>query len=188
MAKNEVENSKKEALTDFETKKKEVLTAICKVLVTKNQRYGNSALSPTKIFYKGNKSDAILIRLNDKMSRVQNSQELRKNDLYDIVGYLFLYRIGYNEVYAAKDGADFKTYLGDLYNVYMKSIVESTGNGLNIFTKANPYLMAADVAICKLSELTPDTAEMVAQVDELIKAIVLYFIDQNITNFDDLID
>lgn len=57
------------------------------LLAYKNSKYGNSALEPLNIF--GNKSK-VGQRLDDKLSRVQNSPDLRKNDVADIIGYLIL--------------------------------------------------------------------------------------------------
>ncbi len=66
----------------------------------KNRRYGDSALNPIKIFSKANASNSILIRLDDKVSRIKNSDKIRKNDVCDIMGYLMLYC-------AANDWLDF---------------------------------------------------------------------------------
>ena len=60
-------------------------------LLEKNKRYGNSALEPLKVFAKDIPDVAgILVRLDDKLSRIRNATELRKNDTADIIGYLFL--------------------------------------------------------------------------------------------------
>ena len=60
------------------------------LLLEKNKRYGNSALEPLGLFFKGNAQDSIKIRLDDKLARVKNSSELRKNDVSDLIGYLML--------------------------------------------------------------------------------------------------
>jgi hypothetical protein len=60
------------------------------MLLEKNRRYGNSALEPIGVFYKGEAGESIKIRLDDKLGRVKNSQELRKNDVSDLIGYLVL--------------------------------------------------------------------------------------------------
>lgn len=70
---------------------KEVTGAMCDLLLYKNGKYGNSALEPLGLFHKGSAESAIAIRLDDKLSRVKNSQEgLRTNDICDIIGYLVL--------------------------------------------------------------------------------------------------
>ena len=73
----------------------DVTEGIRKFLTEKNKRYGNSALEPLGIFsshVKGENQalDNILVRLDDKLSRVKNTTELRKNDIADIIGYLIL--------------------------------------------------------------------------------------------------
>lgn len=71
----------------------QVLTSLGTVLAEKNKRYGDSALHPVNVFVKGDVSPAgisLCARLNDKVARIQNSAELRKNDVCDLMGYLTL--------------------------------------------------------------------------------------------------
>lgn len=72
----------------------ELLSNIGKLLKTKNQRYGNSALEPMRVFGRGDGYTQICSRIDDKLSRVRVSQEqnleIRKNDISDLVGYLLL--------------------------------------------------------------------------------------------------
>lgn len=62
----------------------------------KNGKYGDSATSPINIFCKhldkesGNGTNSILVRLDDKISRIANSDSLKFNDVCDIMGYLSL--------------------------------------------------------------------------------------------------
>lgn len=59
--------------------------------IDKNKKYGNSALSPLHIFYKGDSQNSILIRLDDKLNRIKNnSGAIRNNDVCDLIGYLIL--------------------------------------------------------------------------------------------------
>lgn len=61
------------------------------LLLEKNKRYGNSALSPLGVFSTLNATEGIKIRLDDKLARIKNHPEsLRKNDIADIIGYLVL--------------------------------------------------------------------------------------------------
>ena len=75
----------------METKERigRVLHSLETLLVEKNKRYGNSALEPLKGI-KYTPEDGIKIRLTDKLKRVINSDNLRKNDVADIMGYLTL--------------------------------------------------------------------------------------------------
>jgi hypothetical protein len=65
----------------------ETLNNLADLLKYKNTKYGNSALEPLEIF--GNKCK-VGTRLDDKISRVKNSNELKKNDIADLIGYLTL--------------------------------------------------------------------------------------------------
>ena len=60
------------------------------LVLEKNKRYGDSALSPLGCFSKLDGEQGIRIRLDDKLKRIANSGELRKNDIADLIGYLSL--------------------------------------------------------------------------------------------------
>lgn len=66
-----------------------IFQALEHFLDVKNQRYGDSALTPLQVFNKG-KIGGIEQRIDDKLSRIKNSTELRKNDVVDLAGYLIL--------------------------------------------------------------------------------------------------
>lgn len=53
----------------------------------KNKLYGNSALEPMQVFEGKCKVGQ---RVDDKLARIKNSDELRKNDVADLMGYLTL--------------------------------------------------------------------------------------------------
>lgn len=78
-----------------------VCQSLADFLITKNKNYGDSALSPINLFSKLNAEGALMVRLDDKMSRIQNSSDLRKNDLIDAMGYMIL-------VCIQKEWLDFK--------------------------------------------------------------------------------
>lgn len=61
-----------------------------RMLLDKNTKYGNSALEPLGVFAKGGAEASLFTRLDDKLNRIKNSDELRKNDVSDLVGYLML--------------------------------------------------------------------------------------------------
>ena len=79
-----------DSLKEAQEKIASVCNAIKNVLLTKNAKYGNSAISPQRTFSKASAEEAILVRLDDKLSRIKNSDELRKNDIFDMIGYLTL--------------------------------------------------------------------------------------------------
>ena len=77
----------------------EVCDSMKDLLLYKNKKYGDSALNPKNIFYKGDSTNSIKIRLDDKLGRVMNSGETRVNDVCDIIGYcvLLLVSMGVNK-------------------------------------------------------------------------------------------
>lgn len=78
--------------TDTQVKISEILDGMKDLLLYKNQKYGDSAINPKKIFYKGDSTNSILIRLDDKLGRIMNNPEdkPRTNDVADIIGYCTL--------------------------------------------------------------------------------------------------
>lgn len=78
-------------MTDIATSYKiqKITESLNELLQEKNKRYGDSALTPLEDI-KYTAEDGIKIRLADKVKRVINSDDLRKNDLADILGYMVL--------------------------------------------------------------------------------------------------
>ena len=78
--------------TPTQKKIKDILSGMADLLLYKNRKYGDSAINPKKIFYKGDSTNSILIRLDDKIGRVMSNTEEkpRVNDVADIIGYCTL--------------------------------------------------------------------------------------------------
>jgi len=74
----------------FKEDVQKVLFHLEEFLIEKNKNYGNSALEPVRIFSKLESDAGIFVRIDDKLSRIKNSDELRKNDVVDLLGYLVL--------------------------------------------------------------------------------------------------
>jgi hypothetical protein len=71
-----------------------VFDSMKQVVIEKNKRYGDAALAPRRIFSRLDAGEGIKVRLDDKISRIMNnSGEIRKNDVADIMGYLALLSI-----------------------------------------------------------------------------------------------
>ena len=78
-------------------------TAIAKVcddiktlLLEKNAKYGNSALNPKRIFSQQGSTEQILVRIDDKLSRIATTKALGGPDedtLNDLIGYLILLKV-----------------------------------------------------------------------------------------------
>lgn len=64
------------------------------LLVTKNRKYGNSALTPENCFSKVDAYEALNVRIDDKIRRIKNSNIDEDEDLeLDLIGYLILRRV-----------------------------------------------------------------------------------------------
>lgn len=63
-------------------------------LVRKNISYGDSALSPIRLFSSADSTEQLKVRIDDKLNRIKNSQGFPgDNDIDDLIGYLILLKI-----------------------------------------------------------------------------------------------
>lgn len=70
------------------------LAGIKATLLEKNRKYGNSALEPARVFSKASPIEQLLVRIDDKISRIQSGQADDNEDaVKDLIGYLVLLRI-----------------------------------------------------------------------------------------------
>lgn len=92
----EAETWKEKGLSESQNKISTICDSIKDLLLYKNEKYGDSALHPNNIFYKGDSSNSIKIRLDDKIGRIMNCDETRVNDVADIIGYCVLLLVSMN--------------------------------------------------------------------------------------------
>jgi len=93
------------------TKTQEEIAAACEdikeLLLYKNKQYGDSALNPSRIFSKASAVEQLLVRIDDKINRIQKGAGLVGEDedvIQDLIGYLVLLKIGLNHQKAETDG------------------------------------------------------------------------------------
>jgi hypothetical protein len=68
--------------------------AACERLLEKNISYGNSALEPVRIFSRASTQEQILVRIDDKLSRLMRGTAfVGDNDIDDLLGYLLLLKV-----------------------------------------------------------------------------------------------
>lgn len=74
---------------------REVLHEIEELLISKNEKYGNSALEPIGVFSKLSSKEGLLIRIDDKLKRIKNGSLERDDEdvVNDLIGYLVLLKI-----------------------------------------------------------------------------------------------
>ena len=72
---------------------------IAKFLIEKNNKYGNSALDPVRIFSKTDSVEQLKVRIDDKLNRLMNFKEGVEDEdvVRDLIGYLILLEIKLNE-------------------------------------------------------------------------------------------
>lgn len=80
--------------TGFTQEVNDVLTEVGRMLLKKNESYGDAALNPSRIFSRADSSEQIRVRLDDKLSRLQRGNTYEDDDdILDIMGYLVLLKI-----------------------------------------------------------------------------------------------
>lgn len=67
------------------------------LLLSKNAKYGNSALDPIRVFSSADTLEQIRVRMDDKLSRIRTSDPADTEDtITDLIGYLILYKVAQN--------------------------------------------------------------------------------------------
>lgn len=85
---------KDEQMNDTESKIVAMCDTIKSVLVSKNRKYGDSALNPIRIFSKSDAKEQLRVRIDDKLNRIINRKADEDEDaVLDLIGYLILYKI-----------------------------------------------------------------------------------------------
>ena len=75
------------------------------MLLAKNRKYGDSALNPVRIFSKASAYEQILVRLDDKLSRLRSQQADEDEDVIsDLIGYLILLKVSKRQWKAEDNG------------------------------------------------------------------------------------
>ena len=80
---------------NFKDQVSQVLNEITEMLISKNIKYGNSAIEPLEIFSDLSPEEGLKVRIDDKLKRIKNGS-LDKDDedvINDLIGYLVLLKI-----------------------------------------------------------------------------------------------
>ena len=89
-------------MTDSQEKISKTCDDIKDLLLEKNRKYGDSALSPVRVFSSADTVEQIRVRLDDKLSRIRNSALDEDEDpIIDLVGYLILLKIALGNRYGS---------------------------------------------------------------------------------------
>lgn len=72
----------------------EVLSEVLALLTRKNKAYGDSALSPLRVFSSADEVEGLRVRIDDKLSRIKaDTGDIIEDTLLDLLGYLVLLRV-----------------------------------------------------------------------------------------------
>ena len=82
-------------MPEFSAQVSEVLEKIKDLLISKNKKYGNSALEPLGVFSQLSAKDGLLVRIDDKLKRIKNGSLDHDDEdvVNDLIGYLVLLKI-----------------------------------------------------------------------------------------------
>ena len=82
-------------MLEFSAKVSDVLIEIKELLISKNEKYGNSALEPLGVFSQLSAKEGLLVRIDDKLKRIKiGSLDHDDEDVInDLIGYLVLLKI-----------------------------------------------------------------------------------------------
>lgn len=67
--------------------------SVAQLLIEKNAAYGDSALNPVRIFSSASAEEQILVRIDDKLSRLSRGHASDEDVVLDLLGYLVLLRV-----------------------------------------------------------------------------------------------
>ena len=84
------------SLSENQLKIAQVCDEVKTLLLEKNAKYGDSALNPSRIFSKASTVEQLLVRIDDKLNRIQKGAGLLASDedvVQDLIGYLILLKI-----------------------------------------------------------------------------------------------
>ena len=111
------------------------------LLLEKNRAYGNSALDPVRILSKASPDEQLLVRMDDKLSRIVRGKEEGEDVVLDLIGYAVLYAISIDKdfVYLTRScAADLIEKINDV-NMATRFIHQMCDDLLDVATKLYEY-------------------------------------------------
>ena len=87
-------------MTDTQVEIARICDDVKELLLYKNKNYGDSALNPCRIFSKASGVEQLLVRIDDKLSRIKRGPNIVDTDedvIQDLIGYLVLLKISLNK-------------------------------------------------------------------------------------------
>lgn len=78
---------------------------VARMLIEKNQAYGNSATDPLRVFSRADPIEQLNVRIDDKLSRIYRGNGNTEDSELDLIGYLILKRV-YRRMQDEPNGTD----------------------------------------------------------------------------------
>lgn len=87
--------------TESQIKIAQVCDDIKDLLLQKNAKYGDSALNPVRVMSQASPVEQILVRIDDKLSRIKRGGILEDDEdvVSDLIGYFVLLKIALSSSY-----------------------------------------------------------------------------------------
>ena len=87
--------------TESQIKIAQVCDDIKDLLLQKNAKYGDSALNPVRVMSQASPVEQILVRIDDKLSRIKQGNILEDDEdvVSDLIGYFVLLKIALSSSY-----------------------------------------------------------------------------------------
>ena len=73
-----------------------VIDRVRDLLITKNRKYGDSAINPIRVMSSASPVEQILVRIDDKLNRIKQGAVLLDSDedvVLDLIGYFVLLKV-----------------------------------------------------------------------------------------------
>lgn len=89
-------------MTDSQHEIERVCDKVKQLLLYKNSKYGDSALSPIRVLSNSSPVEQILVRIDDKLNRIKQGDGLLEKDedvVLDLIGYFILLKIALDKDY-----------------------------------------------------------------------------------------
>jgi hypothetical protein len=80
-------------MSETQQKIAQVCDAIKELLLEKNRAYGDSAINPVRVFSKASPEEQLLVRIDDKLSRLARGSAAGEDVVNDLIGYLVLLKV-----------------------------------------------------------------------------------------------
>lgn len=80
-------------MSDFAEDVRAVAADVVTMLIEKNESYGDSALDPVRVFSRAPVVEQLLVRIDDKLSRLARGDAAGEDVERDLLGYLIILRV-----------------------------------------------------------------------------------------------